>query len=231
MITPMSIPKLNKNWQDVFNDYTNTEKFKNLIENIKSQYLDKSKTIYPSYSDLFRAFNETAFDKIKVVILGQDPYHNEGQAHGLCFSVQDGAQAPPSLQNIFKEIESDIGTSRHESPDGIADLTRWAHQGVFLLNSVLTVIKNKPGSHSNIGWQDFTDYVIKTISDKRENVVFILWGAYARNKKDLINSDKHLILEAPHPSPLSAHRGFFGCWHFSKVNEYLKKHNKIPINW
>ncbi len=217
---------IHKSWQKVLGDYFDKPEFKQLTEKVREDYLDKAKTVYPPPGDLFRAFNETPFDEVKVVILGQDPYHNPGQAHGLCFSVPEGVQAPPSLLNIFKEIESDV-----VSTDKNTDLTRWAKQGVFLLNAVLSVLRNQPTSHAGIGWEDFTDTVIKTISDKREHVVFMLWGAYARSKAELIDWEKHLILEAPHPSPLSAHRGFFGCKHFSQANEYLKSHDKTPIEW
>ena len=218
--------KIDTSWQSVLADYFEKDEFKKLSEKVRADYLDESKVVYPPPKDLFRAFNETPFNKVKVVILGQDPYHNPHQAHGLCFSVPKGVPAPPSLQNIFKEIENDTGTKRTNT-----DLTDWARQGVFLLNAVLSVLKNQPTSHSNLGWEEFTDEVIRTVSEKREHIVFMLWGAYARSKKNLIDESKHLILEAPHPSPLSAHRGFFGCKHFSKANEYLKKQGKKPINW
>lgn len=224
---------IHESWQKVLDEYFDKPKFKNLTEKVRADYLDKNKTVYPPPSDLFRAFNETHFEDVKVVILGQDPYHNPGQAHGLCFSVPDGVQAPPSLLNIFKEIKNDIGNEKGGSPRPLpsTDLTRWAKQGVFLLNAILSVLHNQPASHGELGWENFTDYVIKTISDKRENVVFMLWGAYARSKSNLIDWEKHLILEAPHPSPLSAYRGFFSCKHFSKANEYLKSHGKKPVNW
>ncbi len=221
---------IDKSWQEALAGYFNQDGFKILTKKVCADYLDNNQAVYPPPSNIFCAFNETPLNKVRVVILGQDPYHNEGQAHGLCFSVPNNVQTPPSLQNIFKEIQSDL--SRQGSPgDMSTDLTRWARQGVFLLNSTLTVLKNQPTSHSKIGWEEFTDHVIKTISDKQNNVVFILWGAYARSKAHLIDFEKHLILEAPHPSPLSAHRGFFGCKHFSKTNEYLKLNNKKPIRW
>ncbi len=218
--------EIHKSWQKMLGEYFETSEFKKLTEKVRKDYLNKNKMVYPPPGDLFRAFKETPFDKVKVVILGQDPYHNKGQAHGLCFSVPKGMQAPPSLQNIFKEIESDTGSTNTS-----ADLTRWAQQGVFLLNTVLSVLKNQPTSHAGIGWEEFTDHIIKTVSDKRENVVFILWGAYAQSKAKLINQNKHLILKAPHPSPLSAHRGFFGCKHFSKANTYLKSTSNVEITW
>ena len=217
---------IDQSWRNVLGSYFERPSFKTLAEKVRADYLDKSKTVYPPPKDLFRAFNETPFDKVSVVILGQDPYHNPGQAHGLCFSVPNGIPAPPSLLNIFKEIEDDIGTKRTNT-----DLTDWAQQGVFLLNAVLSVLKNQPTSHAGLGWEEFTNEVIHTISEKREHIVFMLWGAYAKSKKNLIDTNKHLMLEAPHPSPLSAHRGFFGCKHFSRANKYLKKHNKEPIQW
>ncbi len=233
---------IDKSWLKVLGDYFEKPEFKELSARVRADYLDESKTVYPHPRDLFRAFNETPFDKVKVVILGQDPYINPGQAHGLCFSVPEDVQAPPSLVNIFKEIQDDLPAQAGvKSKNKDTDLTRWANQGVFLLNAILTVLKNQPGSYAlaptspeglrRARWEDFTDYVIKTISDKREHVVFMLWGAYARSKADLIDWEKHLILEAPHPSPLSAHRGFFGCKHFSQANEYLKEHGKRPIEW
>jgi uracil-DNA glycosylase len=218
--------KIHESWQSVLGEYFETPEFKELSEQVRADYIDESKTVYPAPADLFRAFNSTHFDDVQVVILGQDPYHNPGEAHGLCFSVPEGVLTPPSLQNIFKEIQSDVGRT-----DTSTDLTRWANQGVFLLNAVLSVLRNQPTSHAGIGWEDFTDHVIKTISDEREHIVFLLWGAYARSKVDLIDWSKHLVLEAPHPSPLSAHRGFFGCKHFSQANEYLKSHGKKEIDW
>ncbi len=217
---------IDASWQEALGKYLASAGFTELTEKVRADYLDKSKTVYPQPQDLSRAFNETPLSEVKVVILGQDPYHNPGQAHGLCFSVPEGVQTPPSLMNIFKEIESDTGGT-----DKNTDLTRWAQQGVFLLNAVLSVLKNQPTSHGNMGWEDFTDHVIKTISDTQEHVVFMLWGAYARGKVPLIDWEKHLILEAPHPSPLSSYRGFFGCKHFSQANEYLKEHDKAPIEW
>jgi len=208
-----------------------------LFEEFQAPYFDKirsfvrgeyqNKTIYPPAKHIFKAFNSTPFDKVKVVIIGQDPYHGEGQAHGLCFSVNKGIKIPPSLRNIFKEIESDIGCCPSES----GDLQRWADQGVLLLNNVLTVEKGKANSHKGIGWEAFTAKAIKELSSKRHGLVFLLWGRLAQEKESLIDFDRHLVLKSVHPSPLSAYNGFFGCKHFSKTNAYLKSINKNPIDW
>jgi uracil-DNA glycosylase len=171
--------------------------------------------------------DQTPFDKVKVVILGQDPYHGPGQANGLCFSVNKEIPLPPSLKNIFKELHADIGINIPK----YGDLSAWAEQGVLLLNSVLTVRANQPASHQNKGWENFTDTIIRTLSQKKEHLIFILWGSFAKSKKSLIDSNLHCILEAAHPSPFSAHSGFFGCNHFSKANAYLKENNKVPIDW
>jgi uracil-DNA glycosylase len=188
----------------------------------------KEYKIYPEFSDTFNAFRLCPLNKLKVVILGQDPYHGPNQAHGLCFSVQDGIKPPPSLVNIFKELEADIeGFTRPQS----GNLSSWAEQGVFLLNTCLSVRAHQAGSHFNQGWEIFTDKVIEVINEKKEGVVFLLWGAPARKKASMINKIKHCVLEAPHPSPLSAHRGFLGCRHFSKTNSYLKQLNKETIEW
>ena len=213
-------------WEAVLTDFFATEKFAQLTDFIRQEY--QTKTIYPHPENLFKAFWLTPFSKIKVVILGQDPYHDVGQAHGLCFSVPENIATPPSLKNIYKEIESDLGIKKDFKS---GNLESWAQQGVFLLNAILTVIAHNPASHRKKGWEEFTDFVIKTISDKSEHVVFILWGSYARSKRILIDSDKHLILESPHPSPLSAFSGFFGSKPFSKANNYLKSHGKTEINW
>ena len=183
-------------------------------------------TVYPAGSLMFNAFRLTPFERVKVVILGQDPYHGPGQAHGLCFSVPEGVKAPPSLKNIFKEIEADLGlrVGNH------TDLSKWAQQGVLLLNTILSVDEGRPGSHKSSGWEQFTDEVIKTVSEDREAVVFMLWGSYARSKKQLIDQNKHLVLEAQHPSPLSV-RGFLGCRHFSKANEWLQGKGLSAIDW
>jgi len=217
---------IHKSWENVLEGYFASDAFTTLSNTVRAHYLDKNLVVFPPPKDLFRAFNETPFDAVKVVILGQDPYHGDEQAHGLCFSVPQGIEAPPSLQNIFKEITSDIGRARSST-----DLTDWARQGVFLLNAILTVLRKQPASHRDIGWENFTDFVIKTLSDKREHIVFMLWGNFARSKKHLIDTKKHLVLEAPHPSPLSAHRGFFGCKHFSKANAYLKENGIREITW
>lgn len=187
------------------------------------------KVIFPRGSEYFNALNSTPFDRVKVVILGQDPYHGPGQAHGLCFSVQQGIQPPPSLVNIFKEIESDIGLPAGHFSHGC--LEGWAAQGVLLLNAVLTVERYKAASHQGRGWETFTDSAIAALSGNRQHLVFMLWGSYAQRKGAVIDTSRHLVLKAPHPSPLSAHRGFFGCRHFSKCNEYLKAHGETPIDW
>ncbi|MFO8054117.1 MAG: uracil-DNA glycosylase [Bacteroidales bacterium] len=183
--------------------------------------------VYPPGGEIFSAFNTTPFDKVKVIILGQDPYHGPGQAHGLCFSVPQGIPFPPSLRNIFKELRLEFGTGLPAN----GDLNSWAEQGVFLLNATLTVRARQAGSHQGKGWETFTNAVISCLSTYRSNLVFLLWGSFARAKKNLINPTKHHILEAPHPSPLSAHKGFFGCNHFIKTNEILEKQGQKPINW
>ena len=213
-------------WAEALQDVFAGEQFARTADFVRAEYL--SKKIFPRPADVFKAFWLTPFSKVKVVILGQDPYHGDGQAHGLCFSVPQGVATPPSLQNIYKEIESDLGIKKDFSS---GNLESWAEQGVFLLNAILTVVAHSPASHRNQGWENFTDEVIKVISDKREHVVFMLWGNYARSKKSLIDGQKHLVLEAPHPSPFSAYSGFFGCRHFSKCNEYLISHGQKGINW
>ncbi|MEE0991097.1 MAG: uracil-DNA glycosylase [Paludibacteraceae bacterium] len=217
--------KIEKSWQEVLQTEFDKPYFENLVGFVKQEYA--SNTIFPPAGQIFNAFNTCPFNNVKVVILGQDPYHGPGQAHGLCFSVNDGIQFPPSLQNIFKEITSDLGIPEPKT----GNLTRWAEQGVLLLNATLTVRASQAGSHQGKGWEEFTDAVIKTISEKAENVVFILWGSYAIKKKSLINASKHCILTAPHPSPLSSYRGFFGCKHFSQTNTYLTSKGKTPIEW
>ena len=218
--------KIEASWKDALKDYFCTEEFDKLSKFVRAEYL--SKKVYPAPQNIFKAFELTPFAKVKVVILGQDPYHGAGQAEGLSFSVPTGIKIPPSLQNIYKEIEVDCDVKKDFNN---GSLYSWAEQGVFLLNAMLTVIANTPASHQGKGWEQFTDTVIKTISDKKDHVVFILWGNYARSKKTLIDSNKHLILEAPHPSPFSAYSGFFGCKHFSKCNDYLEKHSLEKINW
>ncbi len=185
------------------------------------------KTIYPPGKQIFNAFEFTPFDKVKVVIIGQDPYHGPGQAHGLCFSVADGVQPPPSLVNIFKEIQNDLGISINHT----GNLEKWARQGVLLLNASLTVEAAKPMSHAQVGWHIFTDEVIKHVSANKEHVVFLLWGRFAQNKEALIDTSKHLVLKAAHPSPLSAYNGFFGCGHFGKANKWLREMGEQPIDW
>lgn len=218
--------RIGKEWRSELKDFLKSKHFLKLFENIKYQY--SRETIFPELCTIFKAFEFTPFSKVKVVILGQNPYHNDNQAHGLSFSVAKGVSLPPSLKNIYKEIESDLGIKKDFS-DG--NLENWAKQGVFLLNSMLTVSAHAPSSHKDMGWEDFTDYVIQTISDKRTGIVFMLWGNFAKSKKCLIDTSKHLVLEASHPSPFSVRRGFFGCKHFSKCNVYLKNHNQVPISW
>lgn len=199
--------------------------FLSLTQFIKREY--QAHQIFPPGRQIFSAFWQCPLPSVKLVILGQDPYHGEGQAHGLSFSVIPGVPFPPSLLNIFKELKNDLGVPI--PPHG--DLTRWANQGVFLLNATLTVRANQAGSHQHQGWETFTDEVIRTVSRERNHVVFLLWGAFAQKKEELIDSSKHLILKAPHPSPLSAHRGFLGCGHFSKANAYLLATQQSPIDW
>lgn len=217
--------KIEESWKQTLANEFEKPYFANLIQFVKSEYA--AGTVYPEGKNIFNAFNLCPLPNVKVVIIGQDPYHEPRQAHGLCFSVQDGVEFPPSLQNIFKEIESDLGTPVPQS----GNLERWARQGVFLLNSILTVRAHQAASHANKGWETFTDEVIKQISDKTENVVFMLWGNYAKVKGKVIDTKKHLILNTVHPSPLSVYRGFFGCKHFSRANQYLTEHGKTPINW
>jgi uracil-DNA glycosylase len=199
--------------------------FLQLIEFVKTEY--SQALVYPPGKEIFKAFDWCDFEQAKVVIIGQDPYHGAGQANGLCFSVHDGIKSPPSLVNIFKEIQADLGKPIPTS----GNLERWATQGVLLLNATLTVRASTPGSHQNKGWETFTDAVIKTISDQKENIVFLLWGAYAQKKGQVIDRNKHLVLMSPHPSPFSADSGFFGCKHFSKTNAYLKSKGLKEIEW
>lgn len=199
--------------------------FQDLVSFVKTEFAMEK--VYPPGKEIFRAFDACAFEDVKVVILGQDPYHGPGQANGLCFSVHKGVAYPPSLLNIFKEIKDDLG--KEIPPDG--DLERWARQGVLLLNATLTVRAHQAGSHQNKGWEAFTDEVIRILAEERSNLVFMLWGAYAQKKGQLINREKHLILSTVHPSPLSAHRGFFGCKHFSKANAYLISKGLNPVEW
>lgn len=216
---------IEQSWKDVLQEEFKQEYFVSLSSKVREAY--SSRVVYPPAPLVFNAFNLCPFDKVKVVIIGQDPYHGEGQAHGLAFSVQDGVVVPPSLQNIYKEIKTDVGTKIPAS----GNLERWAKQGVLLLNATLTVQEAHPGSHQDLGWEIFTDAVIRKVSDKKDGVVFLLWGRYAEAKSELIDQSKHLVLQAPHPSPFSAHSGFFGCRHFSKVNDYLMSKDIDPINW
>jgi len=216
---------IEKNWKSKLKDEFEKEYFVKLAEFIKEEY--KANTIYPPGSLIFNAFNSCPFQNVKAVIIGQDPYHGPGQAHGLCFSVREGVGFPPSLINIFKEIGLDMGISMPIS----GNLERWASQGVLLLNATLTVRAHQAGSHQKKGWEQFTDSVIITLNNEKRNIVFFLWGAYAQKKGESIDRSKHLVLESVHPSPLSASRGFFGNKHFSKCNDYLSANGIIPINW
>lgn len=218
--------KIEESWKKVLKDEFKQTYFQNIVQHIKTEK-SQGKIIYPPGSKIFNAFNTTPFDKVKVVILGQDPYHGAGQAHGLCFSVPFGVPPPPSLVNMFKELQEDIGFRIPEH----GNLTHWAEQGVFLLNASLTVRAGEPMSHSKIGWAQFTDTVIRKISEGKQQVVFLLWGKFAQEKRVLIDESKHLVLRAAHPSPLSAHAGFFGCRHFSKTNEYLVANGIDPVDW
>lgn len=217
--------KITERWDEILGDDFSSPEYLALREFLKTEY--SNYTVYPSMYNIFNSMKITAFDEVKVVLLGQDPYHNEGQAMGLSFSVPDGVDIPPSLVNMYKELKSEFGFE----PKKNGDLTGWAKQGVLLLNTVLTVRAHQANSHKGKGWEKFTDSIIKKISDLKQNVVFLLWGANARSKKPLIDAKKHLILECAHPSPLSAYNGFFGCGHFKKTNEYLQKNGKIPIDW
>lgn len=217
--------KIDDSWAPLLADEFEKPYFQALISFVRSEY--SQYRCFPPGSLIFNAFNTTPYDKVKVVLLGQDPYHEPGQAHGLCFSVNDGIPFPPSLVNIFKEIQTDIGTPVPSS----GNLTRWAQQGVLLLNASLTVREHQAGSHQRRGWETFTDSVIRLLSDTRENLVFILWGGYAQSKSYLIDGRKHLVLSSAHPSPLSAYRGFFGNHHFSLTNQYLISKGIEPIKW
>ena len=217
--------KIEESWKTALTDEFNKEYFIKLTDFVRGEYLS-GKAVYPAPANIFNAFNLCPLDKVKVVIIGQDPYHEPGQAHGLCFSVLPPTPIPPSLVNIYKEIENDLG--RPSKTHG--DLTSWAEQGVLLLNATLTVQAHLAASHAGKGWEQFTDAVIRAVA-KQENIVYMLWGAYAQRKAEFVNSEKNLILKSVHPSPLSASRGFFGNHHFSRANEYLTEHGKIPIDW
>ncbi len=214
----------NEKWDLLLKDELAKEYFKNLGKFVKKEY--ETKAIYPQYKSIFNALRYTDYDKVKVVILGQDPYHGENEAHGLSFSVLDGVRRPPSLDNIFKELYNDLGIKRVNN-----NLTDWAYQGILLLNSVLTVEKDKAFSHKDKGWEIFTDTIIRKLNDRNDPVIFVLWGASARNKKELIDLSKHYVIESAHPSPLSANRGFFGSKPFSRINRILKENNKKEIEW
>ena len=215
---------MDNSWKEIFKDYPKRNELGITVDNINKKR--QTATIYPPKELVFKVFDLPLQD-IKVVILGQDPYHNPGQACGLSFSVNDGVPLPKSLINIYKELYDDLGIT----PAKTGNLEKWFKQGIFLLNSVLTVEEYSPASHSNVGWQDFTDYIIETISQKNNNVVFVLWGSYARSKKTLIDNSRHKIIESPHPSPLSAYRGFFGSKVFSRINSYLEEVGKKPIDF
>ena len=215
---------INKKWDMVLKDEFKKDYFKKLGIFVKNEY--KTKTVFPNYENIFDALRFTDYDDVKVVILGQDPYHGLGEAHGLSFSVKEGVRMPPSLLNIFKELYSDLGIKRTKS-----DLTDWAKEGVLLLNSIMTVVKDTPLSHKNKGWETFTDTIISKLNEREEPVIFLLWGSFARSKKELITNKQHKIIESVHPSPLSASRGFFGSKPFSKINNYLSEMNKEEIKW
>lgn len=217
--------RIEESWKQKLTPEFEKEYFIKLTEFVRAEYA--SKTIYPPAKLIFNAFDHCPFDDVKVVIIGQDPYHGPGQAHGLCFSVTEGVPNPPSLQNIFKEIMSDLGKPMPAN----GDLTRWARQGVLLLNATLTVQAHQAGSHQRKGWEEFTDAAIRLLAEEREHLVFILWGAYAQKKGAFIDRSKHLVLASAHPSPLSAYNGFFGNKHFSRTNEYLKAHGIAEIEW
>lgn len=218
--------KIEASWKEMLKSEFTKPYFLQVATHLKTEKLTGT-TIYPPGQMIFNAFTQTPFDKVKVVILGQDPYHNPNQAMGLSFSVPDGVPPPPSLVNIYKELHTDIGMPIPKT----GNLTPWAKQGVLLLNAILTVRANEPASHSKIGWMHFTDAVIKKISDEKTNVVFVLWGKFAQDKQVLIDATKHHILKAAHPSPLSAHNGFFGCKHFTRINQLLMKDGLDPIDW
>lgn len=217
--------KIAPSWGEKLQSEFDAPYFSQLTQFVRKEYA--TGPCYPPDNQIFNAFNLCPFDKVKVVILGQDPYHEEGQAEGLCFSVADGVQWPPSLQNIFKEIEGDL----HRPAPATGSLRRWAEQGVLLLNSTLTVRAHQAASHAGQGWETFTDAVVRLLSDERENLVFLLWGSYAQHKGAIVDRQRHLVLTSAHPSPLSAYRGFFGNHHFSLCNDYLIQHNITPINW
>lgn len=217
--------KIAESWKNELKSEFEKEYFEKLTSFVKQEY--RSQTIYPPGKEIFRAFDQCDFDRVKVVILGQDPYHGPGQANGLCFSVREGVPFPPSLVNIFKEIKADLG----KDIPSHGSLDRWAEQGVLLLNATLTVRAHQAGSHQNKGWEQFTDAVIHHLASQRTGIVYLLWGSYAQKKAAFLNTNENLVLKSPHPSPLSAHRGFFGNGHFSKANQYLSQQGKETIDW
>ena len=218
-------PQIHESWRKVLSDEFSSPYFQRLKDFLIEE--KKNHLVFPSGAHIFEAFNRTPFDKVKIVILGQDPYHGEGQAHGLCFSVPSGISLPPSLQNIYRELQTDTGLPFPLT----GNLSGWAAQGVLLLNATLTVRANQAGSHQGRGWEIFTDAVIRKLSEQRQHLVFLLWGNYAREKKSLIDLNKHFVLEAPHPSPLSVYRGFYGCKHFTRANEILAENGISPVDW
>ena len=217
--------QIEESWKQILSAEFEKDYFRQLTDFVRNEY--RSTTVYPPGKLIFNAFNLCPFEQVKVVSIGQDPYHGPGQAHGLCFSVNDNVPFPPSLRNIFKEIQDDLGKPIPES----GNLTRWAKQGVLLLNATLTVRAHQAGSHQRRGWEEFTDAAIRALAEQREHLVFILWGAYAQKKGAFIDRSRHLVLTSVHPSPLSAHNGFFGNRHFSRANEYLQQHGQTPIEW
>lgn len=217
--------RIESSWEKILQAEFDQPYFKELTDFVRGEYA--SKQVFPPANLIFNAFDQCSFNEVKVVIIGQDPYHGPGQAHGLCFSVPSGIDVPPSLVNIFKEMERDLGIAPAKS----GDLTAWARQGVLLLNATLTVEAHKAGSHQNKGWERFTDAVIHSLAEQRTNLVFMLWGSYAQRKGAVISDDKHLVLKSVHPSPLSAYRGFIGCGHFSMANAYLVQQGIRPVNW
>ena len=212
------------NWTEILAPIKNTEYFENLWQKVNEAY--DAEKCFPPKEQIFRALDLTSFEDVKVVIIGQDPYHNDDQANGLCFSVSEKVKTPPSLKNIFTELKEDLGIDRTKK-----ELDDWAEQGVLLLNATLTVKAHSPNSHKDLGWEQFTNFIIKEISDRKENVVFVLWGAFAQKKEELINSSKHFIVKSAHPSPFSVYRGFYGSKPFSQINDYLKSKNKESISW
>jgi uracil-DNA glycosylase len=211
-------------WTEILAPIKNTEYYENLWKKVKEKY--RQEKTFPPKKQIFRALELTAFENIKVVIIGQDPYHNDFQANGLCFSVSENVATPPSLKNIFTELKDDLGIERSKK-----ELNDWAEQGVLLLNATLTVKAHEPNSHKDLGWEQFTNFIIKEISGKKENVVFVLWGAFAQKKEELINSSQHFVIKSAHPSPFSVYRGFYGSKPFSQINDYLKSKNLKPISW